>query len=415
MMRRWSVWTAQAIHYVGKIVNLPQVVVPSPNEDAYDDDAIEWIAKECRRLWGLADGPIANMEHYRRGGIRKCPLQRASLVDSEQVFVPPNKGGPAVYGSPSAKKTPTLPPSMQKLVVILGTNASGKSDLGIRLAKHLDGEIVSADSRQVYRGLDLGTGKITPAQAGTVKHHLIDVAEVSDYFSLAQYQRGACGAIAAIAEAGKLPLLVGGTGLYISAMVEGYQLVDVPPNDPLRTELERLPLAQLVARLEKADPEAARRIDKSNQRRLIRAIEIASAGRAHTAAHKRSPQYNCLQLGLTWPREILAARIDKRLRERLANGMLDEVAGLRSRGVSDTRLEKLGLEYRYITQYLRGELGTLDDLRLQLGTAIRQFAKGQLTWFKRDSRIIWLDPFSDYFQEACDRIREWEGRLPMAP
>jgi tRNA dimethylallyltransferase len=304
---------------------------------------------------------------------------------------------------------------MQKLVVVLGTNASGKSELGIRLAKHLGGEVVSADSRQVYRGLDLGTGKITPAQAGTVKHHLIDVADVSEYFSLAQYQQAAYSAIDSIAGAGKLPLLVGGTGLYISAIVEGYELVDVPPNDPLRTELECLPLAQLVARLEKSDPDAASRIDQSNRRRLIRAIEIASAGRAHSAAHQSSPRYNCLQLGLTWPREILEERIEKRLRERLANGMVNEVAGLRSRGVSDLRLDKLGLEYRYITRYLRGELGTLDDLRLQLGTAIRQFGKGQLTWFKRDRRIIWLDPFRNCFQEACDRIREWEGKPPSAP
>src|ERR1035437_6699963 len=127
---------------------------------------------------------------------------------------------------------------MKNLVVILGTNASGKSELGIRLAKHLGGEIVSADSRQVYRGLDLGSGKITAAQAGTVKHHLIDVTDLSDFFSLAQYQRAAYSAIDAIAGAGKKPLLVGGTGLYISAIVEGYELVDVPPNDPLRVELE---------------------------------------------------------------------------------------------------------------------------------------------------------------------------------
>ena len=301
---------------------------------------------------------------------------------------------------------------MQKLVVILGTNASGKSDLGIRLAKHLGGEIVSADSRQVYRGLDLGTGKITPAQAGTVIHHLIDVAEVSEYFSLAHYQRAAYSAIDSISGAGKLPFLVGGTGLYVSAIVEGYQLVDVPPNDPLRTELECLPLAQLVERLETSDPDAASRIDKSNRRRLIRAIEIAFAGHGHSAAHKSSPRYHCLQLGLTWPCEILEERIDQRLRERLANGMVGEVVGLRSRGVSDTRLEKLGLENRFITRYLRGELGTLDDLRLKLGIAIRQFAKGQLTWFKRDSRIIWLNPFRDCFQEACERIQEWEEKLP---
>jgi tRNA dimethylallyltransferase len=125
-----------------------------------------------------------------------------------------------------------------------------------------------------------------------------------------------------------------------------------------------------------------------------------------SAAQKREPRYHCLQLGLTWPREILVERIEQRLRERLAHGMIEEVAGLRSRGVSDLRLDQLGLEYRYVARYLRGELRTLDDLRTQLGIAIRQFAKDQLTWFKRDGSILWLDPFQDYFQEACRRIRE---------
>jgi tRNA dimethylallyltransferase len=297
---------------------------------------------------------------------------------------------------------------MHRLVVILGTNASGKSELGIRLAKQFGGEIVSADSRQVYRGLDLGSGKISLAQAGIVKHHLIDVADLSEYYSLAQYQRAAYNAIDSISSAGKLPFFVGGTGLYISAIVEGYQLADVPPNDQLRAELEGLPLPQLVERLEKADPNAAMRIDKSNRRRLIRALELAAAGHAHSTARKKSPRYNCLQLGLTWPREILVARIEQRLLERLTHGMIDEVAGLRSRGASDLRLEKFGLEYRYIARYLRGELRTLDDLRAELGIAIRQFAKEQITWFKRDKRIVWLDPFKDYFREACDRIRQWQ-------
>jgi len=304
---------------------------------------------------------------------------------------------------------------MRKLVVILGTNASGKSELGICLAKHFGGEIVSADSRQVYRGLDLGSGKITPAQAAIVKHHLIDVADVTEYYSLAQYQRAAYSAIDSIFSAGKMPLLVGGTGLYLSAVVDGYQLVDAPPNEPLREELESLPLAQLVERLEKLAPDAASRIDKNNRRRLIRAIEITSAGYADAAAHQNVPRYDCLQLGLTWPRDILEQRIEARLRERLAQGMIDEVAGLRSRGVSDVRLDKLGLEYRYITRYLRGELRTADDLFNQLVIAIRQFAKGQLTWFGRDSRILWLDPFKDYYQEACDRIREWESAHLPAP
>jgi tRNA dimethylallyltransferase len=189
--------------------------------------------------------------------------------------------------------------------------------------------------------------------------------------------------------------------------------VDVPPNDPLRAELESLPLDQLVQRLQQADPEGARRIDRRNPRRIIRAIEIACAGHGHAPAHQRTPRYHCLQLGLTWPRPILEERIEKRLRERLANGMIEEVAGLRAKGVSDLRLDKLGLEYRYISRYLRGELGTLDDLRFRLGIAIRQFAKEQLTWFKRDRRIIWLDPFGDCFAEACDRIDEWR-KAPSA-
>jgi tRNA dimethylallyltransferase len=299
-------------------------------------------------------------------------------------------------------------PQPQKLVVLLGTNASGKSELGIRFARHFGGEIISADSRQVYRGLDLGSGKISPEQARTVPHHLIDVADVTEYYSLAQYQRAAYQAIDAIAETGKMPLLVGGTGLYISALVEGYELADVPPNEPLRTELEALSLAQLLDRLATADPEAARRIDPRNSRRLIRAIEIATAGRTHSAMRQRQPRYHCLQLGLCWPKDILEQRIEQRLQDRLAHGMLEEVAGLRRRGVSDTRLEKLGLEYRYLTRHLRGEL-SLDELRSQLGIAIRQFAKDQLTWFKRDRRIIWLDPTRDYFQAACDRIHEWRG------
>lgn len=296
---------------------------------------------------------------------------------------------------------------MHKLVVILGTNASGKSDLAIRLASHFGGEIVSADSRQVYRGLDLGSGKITPAQAATVRHHLIDVAEVTESFSLAQYQRAAYGAIDAIAAAGRLPFLVGGTGLYISAIVEGYQLVEVPPNDSLRAELESLPLDRLVERLEQADPEAASHIDRRNPRRIIRALEVAAAGHGHAALRQRDPRYDCLQLGLTWPRSILDARIEQRLRARLAGGMIEEVAGLRALGVTDLRLEKLGLEYRYLARFLRGEIKTREELCLQLGTAIRQFAREQLTWFKRDRRILWLDPSGDCFKQACDRIQEW--------
>jgi hypothetical protein len=174
--------------------------------------------------------------------------------------LPPNDLADYGWGKGDARCASRAAAAMQKLVVILGTNASGKSDLGLSLAGHFGGEVIPADSRQVYRGLDLGRGKISPVQAALVKHHLIDVAEVSESFSLARYQRAAYDAIAAIAANGRLPFLVGGTGLYVSAIVEGYQLVDVPPNEALRAELERLPLAQLVQRLAQVDWEGTRRI-----------------------------------------------------------------------------------------------------------------------------------------------------------
>lgn len=298
---------------------------------------------------------------------------------------------------------------MRNIVVILGTNASGKSELAIRLAKKFEGEIVSADSRQVYRGLDLGSGKITPAQAAIVKHHLIDVADLSENYSLARYQPAAYTAIDSIAESGKLPFLVGGTGLYIRAVVEGYELLDIPPDMQLRADLESLPAAELAERLKKADPEAAKNIDKNNPRRLVRALEKAAAGYTQLAARKNSPRYRSLQLGLTWSREILVERIEKRLRDRLAGGMIQEVAELRTRGISDSRLDQLGLEYRYIMRYLRGDLPTLETLRAQLAIAIRQYAKEQLTWFKRDPRIIWLDSNKDYFREACHHLTGWQA------
>ena len=299
---------------------------------------------------------------------------------------------------------------MQKLIVILGTNASGKSELGVRLARQFGGEVVSADSRQVYRGLDLGSGKITEADAAGIRHHLIDVADPQETFSLAQFQTQAYSAIEEIARRGKRPLLVGGTGLYISAIVEGYELVDVPPNEALRAELASLSTEALAQRLKDADPEAARRVDLSNPRRLIRALEVAAAGLPHGEAQKRSPRFDCLQLGLTWPREVLAERIERRLESRLASGMIEEVVALKARGVTDDRLDRFGLEYRFIARFLRREIPSLEELRKQLGTAIRQFAKAQVTWFKRDKRILWLDPFGDCFQEACERIEKWDAR-----
>jgi len=296
---------------------------------------------------------------------------------------------------------------MHKLVVILGTNASGKSALGIRLAEHFGGEVVSADSRQVYRGLNLGTGKITPEQAGTVRHHLIDVADVAERYVLTQYQAQAYAAIDGILAADRRPFLVGGTGLYINAVVYGYVLVDAPPQAELRAELEQMSVPALVERLRQLDPDAIGHIDQNNPRRLVRAIEIAAAGHTHAATRQRQPRYKVLQLGLTWERDELDRRIEVRLADRLAQGMIEEVVALRAAGVSDTRLDELGLEYRYITRFLRGEIASQAELFQQLKIAIHQYARRQQTWFRRNPDIIWLDATGDYFAQARDLIAKW--------
>ncbi len=296
---------------------------------------------------------------------------------------------------------------MQKIIVLLGPNASGKSDLGIRLARTFGGEIVSADSRQVYRGLDIGAGKVSADHAGGVRHHLIDVAELRDRFSAADYQRMAYQAIDEILDRGCLPFVVGGTGLYIGAVVDGYLLVNAPPNPELRSRLEHHSQTELAEMLLQRDPEAGRWIDLRNGRRLIRAIEIVSAGYSYSETRRKSPKYSVLQLGLTWDWPILEERINRRLANRLAHGMIEEAVKLKEMGVPNARLLELGLEYRYLARYLNGEIASREELYEQLRIAIRQFARRQLTWFKRDRRIFWLDSKGNYFEQACGLIRDW--------
>jgi tRNA dimethylallyltransferase len=278
------------------------------------------------------------------------------------------------------------------LIVIVGTTASGKSELGIGLAQRLGSEIVSADSRQVYRGLDIGSGKVTPEQRKTVPHHLLDVADVRQRFTVAEYQRLAFAAIDDIWARGKRPLLLGGSGLYVRAVVDSPAYPNVPPRPELREQLERTPLPQLVAQLEAIDPLTAGRIDRHNARRVVRALEVSLAsGRPFSAQQDHAPpRVNALQLGLTWPREELRRRIRDRLQARLAAGMIEETRELLAEGVPPERLLELGLEYRFVTRYLRGELSYV-DMCTGLETAIAQFAKRQMTWFGRDPRIQWLE------------------------
>jgi tRNA dimethylallyltransferase len=270
---------------------------------------------------------------------------------------------------------------------VVGTTASGKSSLGIELALRLNGEIVSADSRQLYRGLDIGTGKVTPAERALVPHHLLDVADVQTRFTVAEFQRLAFKCIADISARGKVPLLVGGSGLYIRAVIDS-------PAYPA-TELERTPLPELVARLQEIDPVASASIDRHNPRRVVRALEVTLATGVPFSAQRGSGarRVDALQLGLTWPRDELRRRIEARVDDRIAArpSMLDEVRGLLDAGVPAERLIELGLEYRYVTRFLVGELGYEDMLR-DLKRAIYRFAKRQLTWFRRDPRIHWIQP-----------------------
>ena len=290
----------------------------------------------------------------------------------------------------------------KKLIVIEGTNASGKSGLGVELALRYGGEIVSADSRQVFRGLDLGSGKITKEEMRGVPHHLIDVREPGDFFSMADFQKLAYAAIDDILARGKIPFLVGGTGLYVDSVTDGYELSDVEPDLALRAHLETFETPALYAMLREKLPDT--QIDPKNRNRVMRALERLAADDYHPG--RRAPRYETLKLGVTWPREILKARIDERLERRLSQGMVEEVRSLLDAGVSTEFLMKLGLEYRYLTRYLLGEMG-YDQMVLELGNAIKKFAKRQMTWFRREENLHWLDMDKDPVGQASLLIDEF--------
>ena len=288
---------------------------------------------------------------------------------------------------------------LPKMIVIEGTNASGKSALGIALARKYGGEIISADSRQVYRGLDLGSGKVTEDEMNGVRHHLLDVVEPGSFFSMADFQRLAYAAAEEILARGKVPFLVGGTGLYIDAVADGYLLSDKAPDAALRAHLETFDTPALYQMLMDRVPDAE--VDPRNRHRVMRMLEKLEAGDTHTAG--KEARFSVLKFGVTWPREILKQRIDERLERRMRAGMAAEVQGLLDAGVSREFLLKLGLEYKYLTLYLTGRMGEAEMLE-ELSREIKRFAKRQMTWFRRDPRIIWLDMTADPEAEAGARI-----------
>ena len=287
-----------------------------------------------------------------------------------------------------------------KLIVIAGTNASGKSGLGVELARRYGGEIVSADSRQVFQGYDLGSGKITPKEMQGVPHHLIDVCKSNDFFSMHDFQRLAYEAIDGILARGKVPFLVGGTGLYIASVTEGYVMSDRMPDLAYRDELEKKSTPELYAMLVSLVPDVE--VDAKNRNRVMRMLEKIHDGDDHRPHNE--PRYDCLKLGVTWDRETLKARIDERLERRMQQGMVDEVRALMADGASTEFLYKLGLEYRFISQYINGEFETEDEMCAQLSLAIKRFAKRQMTWFRRDKEIRWLDMGGDPVAEASALI-----------
>ena len=292
------------------------------------------------------------------------------------------------------------------LLVLLGATASGKTRLGVALARQLHGEIISADSRQVYRGMDLGTGKDL-AEYGEVACHLIDIVDPGYEFNVFEFQQRAFAAIEAIRGRGKLPLLVGGTGLYLDAVLRGYRLPAVAENPQLRAELADLDMAQLAARLLTLRPELHNHTDLTDRSRLLRAIEIASGEAVAGADLPPAPAIQPLLLGLQWPREILRQRITLRLKERIEQGMIAEVAALHAAGVPWATLEFYGLEYRFIAQHLQGVFNR-NDMTQKLGSAIHQFAKRQETWFRRMEkqglRIHWLDGAGDALGQAMEVV-----------
>jgi tRNA dimethylallyltransferase len=277
-----------------------------------------------------------------------------------------------------------------KVLVIVGPTSSGKTSLAINLAKQFSGEVISADSRQVYRGIDLCSGKVTVEEMDKIPHHLLDVADPSHTYTVSDFVRDAGTAVTTITEKNKLPILAGGTFFYIDTFLGRLSAPAVPPNPILRAELETKSLNELTSILNTLDPVRSEAIDQKNPRRLIRAIEIATE-LGHVPKTVQTNPYDTLTIGIQVPTDTLRHNIHVRLHERLQAGMVAEVERLLASGVSHDRLEALGLESRYISRFLRGQLPYQVAIQ-ELEIKIQQFAKRQKTWLKRDQTITWIAP-----------------------
>ncbi len=308
-----------------------------------------------------------------------------------------------------SQKTPFI--ARPKVLVILGTTSAGKTGLAVKLAAVLGGEIISADSRQVYKGMDIGTGKDLKEylfKGKKIKYHLIDVVSPKQVFDLSKYQKLAFKAIEDVLSRGKLPIIVGGSGLYLQALVDNYKLTSVKPDLKKRAILEKLSLEELYKKLEKAKLEFASRLnnsDRNNKRRLVRYLEIIETP-GEEGNKKGESKYDFLVIGLNCPDDILKVRILKRLNDRLEEGLVEEVKGLYRAGVSYERLISFGLEYKFVSHYIQ-EKFEYEEMITKLNTALYRFAKRQKTWFRRwekqGQKIKWLKDLS----EALSAINKW--------
>jgi tRNA dimethylallyltransferase len=293
----------------------------------------------------------------------------------------------------------------KKVLIIVGPTASGKSDLAVKVAQRFNGEVISADSRQVYKGLDVGTGKITKKEMGGVPHHLLDIADPKKQFSASTYKRFGEKALNNIIKKNKLPVIVGGTGFYIDTLTSTVSLPEVEPNPLLRKMLEKMSADELFKLLANKDPDRAKDIDQHNKVRIIRALEIIEVlGLVPKTAHTNSP-YSLVYVGLKPDGLDLEKKIYQRLIKRLP-GMIREAKKLHSEGLSYARMQELGLEYRYLALYLQEKLNK-DEMVEKLNIEIRKYAKRQMTWFKRNKDIKWFKPeeyrsVEKYIKEKLD-------------
>lgn len=300
------------------------------------------------------------------------------------------------------------------LLTILGPTASGKTRLAVGLAGELGGEIISADSRQVFRGMDIGTGKDLH-EYGEVPHHLIDILDPGAEFSVFAFQRLFFKAFGEISLRKRVPILCGGTGMYLDAVLRGYRMREVPEDREWRAGLERVSDAELVARLREYRPGLHNSTDLLDRDRTIRALEIARAQSGQEVVEDRLPDITPLTIGIRWERSELRARISERLRLRLESGMIDEVRQLHQAGVAWERLDYYGLEYRSVGAFLKGELNR-NDLFQKLNSAIHDFAKRQENWFRKMERngivINWVNGAGDPLSEASSIIRHNQYKSP---